>query len=456
MSTQDADVVVIGAGPAGEVVAGRLGEAGVTVTLVEEHLVGGECSFYGCMPSKALLRPGELLAEVQRVPGAREAICRGLDPEEVLKRRDEVIHNFDDSGMLPWLDERGITLVRGRGRLTGEREVTAGDVVVRAGKAVVVATGTRATVPPIPGLREAKAWTNHEGTTAKAVPASLLVLGGGPIGAELAQAWRSLGSEVTLIESAPRLLGREEEFASEQVATSLGDQGVDVRTGVKAAAVRREGDGPVTLVLETGEELTADELLVAIGRTPNTDDLGVDILGLEPGKPIEVDDTMRVRGHPWLMAVGDVNGRALLTHVGKYQARVAADVIRGRDVRARDADAPPPRVTFTDPQVAAVGHTLASARDAGLRVHAVEVGTGANAGGSFYGKGAPGTARIVIDEDADVIVGATITGTEIADFLQAATIAVTAHVPMSELWHAVPAFPTRSELWLRLIEADGR
>lgn len=456
MSEREFDVVVLGAGPAGEVCAGRAADGGLEVAIVERHLIGGECSFYACMPSKALLRPAEALREVRRIPGAAEVVGGGIDVPAVLRRRDEVIHDLDDSGQLPWLEERGIALIRGEGRIEGERRVRVGEEVLVARRAVVVAVGSGAAVPPIDGLREAAPWTNVEMTTAKAVPESLLVLGGGVAGVEMAQAWASLGSRVTLVEAEPRVLAREEEFASEQVEEALREAGVDVRTGVKVTAARRD-DGRVELDLEGGETLAGEELFVAVGRRPHTDDLGLDTLGLEPGKAVGVDDHMRVAGHDWLYAIGDVNGRALLTHMGKYQARIAADHLLGRDTAlAHGADGPgSPRVVFTDPQVAAVGHTLASARKAGLEVRAVDQTTSGNAGGSFYGRNAPGTARLVIDEERRVVVGATFTGAEVAEFLHAATIAVVGEVPLERLWHAIPSFPTRSEVWLRLLEEYG-
>ena len=458
MSSSEHDVIVIGAGPAGEVAAGRLADAGLQVALVEEHLVGGECSFYGCMPSKALLRPFQALDEVRRIPGAAEAATGELDATAVLARRDEVIHDLDDGAQMPWLDDKGVTLVRGHGRLDGERAVVVGGQRLTARRAVVIGVGSRATMPPIDGLADAMAWTNREVTTAKQVPESLVVIGGGPIGAEMAQAWQSLGAQVTLLEMADRLLLKEEPFASELVAEGMERLGVAVRTGVQITRVDRGGaDGAVTVTLEGGDTVTGAQLLVAAGRHVPLDDLGLDTVDVQPDEHgfLAVDDTMRVPDNAWLYVVGDANGRTLLTHMGKYQARLACDEILGKPTQLRSDGARSPRVTFTDPQVAAVGYTLSDALAAGIQARAVDAGTSSNAGGSFYGRGAPGTSRIVIDDERGVIVGATITGSEIADFLHAATIAVIGEVPVSTLWHAVPAFPTRSELWLRLLENAG-
>ena len=456
MSQDEFDAIVIGAGPAGEVCAGRIGEAGLRVAIVEDHLVGGECSFYACMPSKALLRPAEALAEARRIPGAREAAAGPLDVAAALRRRDEVIDDLDDSHQLPWLEQRGVSLVRGRGRIAGERRVEVDRRTLTATRGVVVATGSEPALPPIPGLAEANPWTNREATTSKKVPGRLAVLGGGVAGVELGQAWSTLGSKVTIVEAMPRLLGREEEFAAQQVHDALVGGGIDVRVGVPAVSVSRDDDG-VTLRLEGGDAVVGDELLVAVGRRPATRDLGVEVVGLEPGKSIEVDESLRVAGTDWLYAIGDVNGRALLTHMGKYQGRIAADVISGREARIdpHSDGGLSPRVVFTDPQVAAVGHTLESALAAGVDARAVDYETSGTAGGSFYGRGAPGTTRFVVDESRRVLAGATFCGADVSEFVHAAAIAVVAEVPLERLWHAVPSFPTRSEVWLRLLEAYG-
>jgi dihydrolipoamide dehydrogenase len=370
--------------------------------------------------------------------------------------------NWSDEGQLPWLKEHGVELVRGRGRLAGARtvEVERSDGSVRrltARRAVVLATGTSAVIPPIPGLRELDPWDNRKATGAREIPRRLLVLGGGFIGAELAQAFRRLGAEeVTVIEAAERLLLREEPFAGAEVQDAFEAEGITVLTGAKLVAARRTSDS-VVATLEDGRELAGDEILVAVGRRPATGDLGLEVVGLEPGRYVEVDDRLRARAVPegWLYAVGDCNGKALLTHMGKYQARLAADVILGKDVTDRASDDVVPRVTFTDPQVCAVGLTEAQARERGLAVRVVTYPTGGVSGASTRAETFAGTSCLVVDESRRVLVGATFTGPDTAELLHSATVAMAGQVSLDRLWHAVPSFPTVSEVWLRLLEAYG-
>src|SRR4051812_18039108 len=372
VTTNEFDVVVLGAGPAGETAAGRAADNGLSVAIVEPELVGGECSYWGCIPSKTLLRPGDVVAAARRVGGARQAVTGEIDAAAVLARRDYMVSNYDDAAATPWLADNGIDLVRGHGRLAGTLtvEVTGADGVVRrlsATKAVVVATGTVAFVPPVPGLAEAGAWDNRTATAAKEVPGRLLVLGGGAIGLEMAQAFKRLGSrEVSVVEGAEQLLAREEPFAGEEVRKAFEAEGIRVVTGTSLSEVRRAGrDGPVSGVLADGTSIEADEMLVAVGRRPHTADIGLETVGLTPGTSIDVDERLRATGVDggWLYAVGDVNGLALLTHMGKYQARIAGDVIGGKDAADRASRDVVPRVTFTDPQVCAVGLTEAQARE---------------------------------------------------------------------------------------------
>lgn len=469
--TDEYDLIVLGGGPVGENVADRAVQNGLTAIIVESELVGGECSYWACMPSKALLRPAQALRAAQKVKGAAEAVTGKLDVRAVFDRRDSFTSNWSDDGQVKWLDSAGIDLARGHGRLTGEREVTVTDAdggtrVLRARHAVAISTGSDAVIPPIEGLRDSSPWTSREATSAEELPDSLAVIGGGVVAVEMATAYAALGSTVTII-ARSGLLGSMEPFAGERVAAGLKDLGVDVRTETGTAGVTR-GDAGVAVVLDDGSTITAAEVLVATGRSPRSGDIGLDVVGLEAGHWITVDDTLRVPGSEWLYAVGDVNGRVLLTHQGKYQARAAGDVIAAR-AKGEDVDDAPwgkhvatadsagaPQVTFSFPEVASVGQTEAEARKAGTDVAVVDYDLGSVAGASLYEDGFEGQARLVIDKDREVIIGATFVGPEVAELVQTATVAIVGEVPIARLWHAVPAYPTVSEIWLRLLEAYGR
>ncbi|MFD6450873.1 dihydrolipoyl dehydrogenase family protein [Nocardia sp. NPDC060220] len=475
MTELEYDVIVIGAGPAGENAAAyAIAGSDRTAALVERELFGGECSYWACIPSKALLRPGAVLDLGEAMPGVSAS---GPQVADILARRDAFVHDRDDSSQVEWAKSTGIDTVRGAGRLVGERlvEVTTDDGVkrLRARHAVVLATGTTATIPDIQGVREALPWTSRDATNLTVVPRRVAIIGGGVVACETATWLAELGAEeVTLLVRGDRLLPRSESFASELVLRGLRDTGiVEVRFHTEPLLVSRRDPedtgvgrlhgGPVTLVLGDGE-LEVDELVVATGRSPATANLGLDAVGLPVGY-VEVDDqlTARAVSGDWLYAVGDVNHRVALTHMGKYQARVCGDVIAARAegkplVGSRftaSADHQQvPQVVYTAPELASVGLTEHEARTAGHAVDTVELDI-AVAGTALSRDDFHGRAKLVIDTAADRILGATFVGPDMGEQLHAATIAVVGRVPMETLWNAVPAFPAVSEFWLRLLEA---
>ncbi|WP_327237862.1 NAD(P)/FAD-dependent oxidoreductase [Streptomyces sp. NBC_01317] len=466
------DVVVIGAGPVGQNVAERARAAGLSVAAVERELVGGECSYWACVPSKALLRPVLAVADARKVDGAREAVSGTISTDGVFGRRDRYVTDWDDTGQADWVRGIGADLVRGDARLDGSRRVVVrtpdgGETVLTARHAVALCTGSDAVVPDLPGLAEARPWTNREATDSRTVPGRLVVVGGGGVGVEMATAWQGLGSTVTLLARSP-LLPRMEPFVGGMVADGLKDGGVDVRIGVSVTALHRpDPDGPVGIVLDDGTRLEADEILFATGRSPRTKDVGLETVGLTPGTWLDVDGTCAVRDvdGAWLYAVGDINHHALLTHQGKYQARIAGDAIGARaagepldtapwGAHATTADQHAvPQIFFTDPEAAAVGLSTQEATRAGHRVRAVDVDFATVPGALLHADGYRGRARIVVDLDRETLLGATFVGPGVSELLHSATIAVAGEVPVPRLWHAVSCFPTVSEIWLYLLKA---
>jgi pyruvate/2-oxoglutarate dehydrogenase complex dihydrolipoamide dehydrogenase (E3) component len=470
MQTTEYDLIVLGAGAVGENIADRAVQGGLTALLIEHELVGGECSYWACMPSKALLRSASVLRAARQVPGAAEAVTGRLDIGAVLARRDSFTSNWSDAGQVRWAHSAGIDVLRGHGRITGTRTITVTtpdgeEVDLTARNAIAIATGSDASIPDIDGLRASEPWTSRDATSARSIPASLAIIGGGVVAAEMATAYASFGTDVTVI-SRSGLLEGTEPFAQDLVLRSLRDQGVRVLLDTTTTRVSRDNGYHVETF--TGQTIQAERLLVAAGRTPRTNDIGLDTIGLEPGAWIPTDDTMRVDGFDWLYAVGDVTNRALLTHQGKYQARAAGDVIAARATNSTVSDAPwgthvatadheaVPQVTFTFPEVASVGLTAAAAKAAGYSIRAVDYEIGHVAGASVHADNYTGTARMVVDEDRKVIIGVTFVGPDVSELLHAATTAIVGGIPIDRLWHAVPAYPTVNEIWLRLLEAYGR
>jgi pyruvate/2-oxoglutarate dehydrogenase complex dihydrolipoamide dehydrogenase (E3) component len=437
MSTQACDVVVVGLGPGGEALVARLAKAGLSVVAVEAELVGGECPYWGCIPSKMFIRAANALEEARRVEKLAGSVSVTPDFSLVAKRiRDEATDNWDDTVAADRITAAGATLVRGYGRLVGDRIVEVDGDRYEASKGVVLNTGTTAAVPPIPGLADTPFWTNREALKAEAAPASLIVIGGGAIGLELAQAYSRFDTQVTVLEVGPRILGPEEPESSALLAKVFEAEGIGVHAGITIDRV--DHDGARFTVTCGDETYEAEQLLVAAGRKSRVDDIGLETVGVEIGRFLTVDDSMQVKDGLW--AIGDIVGRGAFTHLSMYHSERAARSILGED--QGDYDSSFPRVTFTDPEVGGVGITEAQARDKGINVRVGLTDLAASSRGFVHGVGNDGLIKIVIDEDRDIIVGATSAGPAGGETLAALAFAVRAEIPVATLKNTVYAYPT--------------
>ena len=475
MQEQIYDIVVIGSGPSGRELSLHSTKNGFSVALIESELVGGDCAYWACVPSKALLRPPEALSEARQVDGARQTVVGNLGVESVLRRRDVFVDNWDDHNMTKMMGEGGVHIIRGHAHLDGRKRVvvTSTDGVsttLVARHAVVLSTGSSSAIPPdVPGLVQARPWTSRNATSARKVPQRLAIMGDGAVACEMADIWASLGAKVTILSRHERILERFEPFVGDQLAAAFAKRGIMIRTKANIVKVKRSNpNDPVEIKLDDGTMIEADELLVAVGRTPKTGDIGLEKVGLKSQQWLDVDDTCLVQGlieNDWLYAIGDINHRALLTHMGKYQGRACAKAIlawaRGtaiddhsewsRSAARADHDMVP-QVIFTDPQVASVGLTEKDARRLGLNTRSIDSEMGTVVGAQLHTDGYVGHARLVIDEDKHIIVGATFIGPQVSELLHSATVAIVGQVPIDRLWHAVPSFPTVSEVWIQLLE----
>jgi pyruvate/2-oxoglutarate dehydrogenase complex dihydrolipoamide dehydrogenase (E3) component len=439
---EQAEVIVVGMGPGAEDVAERLAEAGLDVVGIDAELVGGECPYWGCIPSKMMIRSADLLAEARRVPGMAGQATVVPDWSPVAERiRDEATDNWDDAVAVQRFEEKGGRFVRGWARLEGANRVVVGDRTIEATRAVVVGVGTRAWTPPVAGLADTPYWTNRGAVETEQVPATLAVLGGGAIGVELAQVFRRFGSEVTVLELGECLVGPEEPESGELLAEVFAAEGIDVRTQVSIESVHHDGHR-FAMGFAVGEPLVVEQLLVATARRADLEQLNVASIGLdESARVLPVDDHLRVEGSDRLWAVGDVTGKGAFTHISMYQADIVVNDILGRTVVPADYRAVP-RVTFTDPEIGSVGMTERDARRRGLEVRVGSADISTSTRGWIHKAGNRGFIKLVEDADRGVLVGATSAGPWGGEVLGLLTLAVHAEVPTSELRHMIYAYPT--------------
>jgi len=440
--SERADVIVVGMGPGGEDVAGRLAESGLDVVGVEAELVGGECPYWGCVPSKMMIRAADLLAEAGRVEGLAGTVSVAPDWGPVARRiREEATDTWDDTAAARRFEDKGGRLVRGWGRLEGPKQVAVGDRIIEADRAVVLNIGTRAWVPPVPGLADTPYWTNREAVETEEVPGSLVVLGGGAIGVELAQVFRRFGAEVTVLELGPQLVGPEEPEAGALLVEVFEGEGIDVRTGVTIDSVHHDGHR-FAVSMAAGEPVVADRLLVAAGRRPDLAQLNVASIGLAASaRALPVDDHLRVEGTAGVWAIGDAVGHGAFTHVSMYQADIVVNDILGHLVVPADYRAVP-RVTFTDPEIGSVGLSERTAREQGIEVRVGKASIPESSRGWIHKAGNQGFIKLVEDSERGVLVGATSAGPVGGEVLGLLTLAVHAAVPTMELRHMIYAYPT--------------
>ncbi|WP_372728202.1 NAD(P)/FAD-dependent oxidoreductase [Nocardioides sp.] len=434
------DVIVVGMGVAGEAVAGELAKAGLAVVGIEANLVGGECPYWGCIPSKMMIRAADLIAETRRVDGMAGTASVTPDWAPVAQRiREEATDHWNDQVAVDRFVDAGGRFVRGHATIVGPRSVQVEGRTLTARRGIVIGTGTVAAVPPIPGLAESPYWTNREAVETTTLPASLVVIGGGAIGLELAQVFSRFGVEVSVVEVAERLLAAEEPESSALIEGVFRDEGIEVRTGVQLERVDHDGDH-FSISLAGGESLAAEKVLVATGRRVDLSGLGVGAVGLDPqARAVEVDERMRAGDGLW--AVGDVTGKGAFTHIGTYQAPIAVRDILEQDGPTASYDAVP-RVTFTDPEIGSVGLTEAQARDRGLTVRTGLAKVPSTARGWLHKAGNEGLIKVVVDADTDLVVGATAAGPNGGEVLGALAVAVHGQVPVSRLQQMIYAYPT--------------